>query len=231
MSKAKRLVELTLLLRSRRTAVTAESIAELMEVSPRTVYRDIQSLIMAGVPVTGEPGVGYLIRPSNHLPPLIFTPDELQALIVGSRMVQAFTDKNLAEGARSAELKIRSVLTEPLKLHAEQQPYRIPVIKSDDHLREIHGRLRQACEQHCKIRIEYCDENQMQSERTLRPLGMIGWSGRWTLLAWCELRWNYRNFRFDRIQSIVELTDHFTPTEEISLVHYLRHIVGIRDIG
>ena len=231
MTKAERLFALTLLLRSRRTAITAEAMAELMQVSPRTVYRDVQSLIMAGVPVMGEPGVGYLIRPGNHLPPLIFTPDEVQALIVGSRMVQAFTDKDLAQGARSAELKIRSVLTEPLKRYAEQQPYRVPILERDDPLREKHGRLRRACEQHRKIRVLYQDEKQLQSERILWPLAMIGWSGRWTLLAWCELRWDYRNFRFDRVESLEELEDHFAPTEEISLANYLRHIVGVRDSG
>ena len=231
MTKAERLFELTLLLRSRRTAITAEAIAELMQVSPRTVYRDVQSLIMAGVPVTGEAGVGYLIRPGNHLPPLLFTAEEVQALIVGSRMAQAFTDKDLAKGARSAELKIRSVLPEALKQHAERQPYRIPIMESDDPLREVHGRLRWACERYRKVRVLYQDEKQLQSERTLWPLGMIGWSGRWTLLAWCELRQDYRNFRFDRIQSLDVLEDHFTPTEEISLAHYLRHMVGVRDSG
>ncbi len=231
MTRAERLLELTLLLRSRRTAITAETIAELMHISPRTVYRDVQSLIMAGVPVTGEPGVGYLIRPGNHLPPLLFTPDEIQALIVGSRMVQAFTDKDLARGARTAELKIRSVLTEPLKRHAEQQPYRIPIMESDDPLREVHGRLRRACEQHYKIRVLYRDEKQLRSERILWPLAMVGWSGRWTLLAWCELRRDYRNFRFDRIESLDVLVEQFNPTEEISIAHYLRHFVGVRDSG
>ncbi len=231
MTKAERLFELTLLLRSRRTAITAEAIAELMQVSPRTVYRDVQALTMAGVPVAGEPGVGYLIRPGNHLPPLLFTVDEVQALIVGSRMAQAFTDKDLAQRARSAELKIRSVLTEQLKRYAEQQPYRIPISENDDPLREVHGRLRRACEQHRKIRVSYEDGKQLQSERTLWPLGMIGWSGRWTLLAWCELRRDYRNFRFDRIQSLEELDDYFIPTEEISLAHYLRHFAGVHDSG
>jgi predicted DNA-binding transcriptional regulator YafY len=231
MTKTERLFELTLLLRSRRTAITAEAIAELMQVSLRTVYRDVQSLIMAGVPVTGEPGVGYLIRPGNHLPPLLFTPDEVQALIVGCRMVQAFTDKDLAQGARAAEVKIRSVLTEPLKHHAEQQPYRIPIMESDDPLREIHGRLRRACEQRRKILVLYRDEKQLESRRTLWPLAMVGWSGRWTLLAWCELRRDYRNFRFDRFEYLEELEDRFTPTEHISLAHYMRHIVGVRDSG
>ncbi|OQX19848.1 MAG: DNA-binding protein [Desulfobulbaceae bacterium A2] len=231
MTKAERLFELALLLRSRRTAMTAEAIAERMGVSPRTVYRDVQALILAGVPVAGEPGVGYMVRPGNHLPPLLFTPDEVQALIVGSRMVQAFTDQDLAQGARTAELKIRSVLTEPLKRHAEQQPYRIPIMASDDGLREVHGTLRRACEQQHKLRVVYRDEKLVQSERTLWPLGMIGWSGCWTLLAWCELRQAYRNFRFDRFESLEVLAEHFSPAAEMSIAHFLQSVIGMRDSG
>lgn len=231
MTKAERLFTLALLLRSRRTAITAEAIAERMEVSPRTVYRDIQALIATGVPVTGEPGVGYLVRPGNHLPPLLFTPEEVQALIVGSRMVQSFTDKDLAEGAQSAELKIRSVLPETLKRLAEQQPYRIPILESDDALRETHATLRRACEERRKLQVAYRDEQGRPSQRILWPLGMIGWSGCWTLLAWCELRQAYRNFRFDRFEALSVLAEQFEPGEEISLTHYIRHIVGERDSG
>ena len=231
MTKSERLFQLVLLLRSRRTAITAEAIAEAMGVSVRTVYRDVQALVLSGVPVEGEPGVGYMIRPANHLPPLIFTPDELQALLVGNRMVQAFTDRELALGARSAELKIRSILTDHLKQHAEQQPYRIPILESDDGLREIHGKLRRACEQRQKIRAVYRDERQDKSERTIWPLGIVGWTGKWTLLAWCELRGAYRNFRFDRFESLELLEENFKPTDNISIAHYLQSVIGMRDPG
>ena len=231
MTKSERLFALALLLRSRRTAITAETLAERMQVSLRTVYRDIQALISAGVPVTGEPGVGYLVRPGNHLPPLPFTPEEVQALIVGSRMVQAFTDKDLAQGARSAEEKILSVLTDSLKRHAEQQPYRIPILESRDASREIHAILRRACEQRCKLQVSYRDEQGRASDRVLWPLGMIGWSDCWTLLAWCELRRGYRNFRFDRFQTVAILAEQFEPSDELGLAHYIRHVVGVRDSG
>ncbi|GAM09464.1 putative HTH-type transcriptional regulator YobV [Geobacter sp. OR-1] len=231
MNKAERLFQLVMLLRSRRTAMTAEAIATTMGVSVRTVYRDVQSLTLSGVPVEGEPGVGYLLHPGNHLPPLIFTPDELQALIVGSRMVQAFTDPELAQGARSAELKIRSILTEPLQRHAEQQPYRIPVLERDDRLREVHGKLRRACENRQKIRAVYLDEKQEKTERIVWPLGIVGWSGKWTLLAWCELRSAYRNFRFDRFEALEPLEENFKPTDNISIAHYLQSVVGMRDPG
>ena len=231
MNKAERLFQLVLLLRSRRIAMTAEAIAETMGVSVRTVYRDVQALSLSGIPIEGEPGVGYMIRAANHLPPLIFTPDELQALLVGNRMVQAFTDKELAQGARSAELKIRSILTEPLQRHAEQQPYRIPIMASDDAMRELHGTLRRACEQRQKIRAIYLDEKQEKSERIIWPLGMIGWTGKWTLLAWCELRSAYRNFRFDRFDTLELLEEHFRTNNDISIAHYLQSVVGMRDPG
>lgn len=231
MNKAERLFQLVMLLRSRRTAMTAETIAETMSVSVRTVYRDVQSLALSGVPIEGEAGVGYMIRPANHLPPLIFTPDELQALILGGRMVQAFTDQDLAQGARSAELKIRSILTEPLQRHAEQQPYRIPILESDDGLREVHGKLRRACEQRQKVRVIYLDEKQEKSERVIWPLGMVGWTGKWTLLAWCELRLAYRSFRFDRFEELEPLEENFKPTASISIAHYLQSVIGMRDPG
>lgn len=231
MNKSERLFQLVMLLRSRRTAITAEAIAEAMGISVRTVYRDVQALVLSGVPIEGGAGVGYMIRPTNHLPPLIFTPDELQALILGGRMVQAFTDQDLARGARSAELKIRSILTEPLQRHAEQQPYRIPILESDDGLREVHGKLRRACEQRQKVRAIYLDEKQEKSERIIWPLGMIRWTGRWTLLAWCELRLAYRSFRFDRFEELEPLEEQFNPTDDISIAHYLQTVIGIRDPG
>ena len=231
MHKAERLFQLVTLLRSRRTAITAEAIATMMGISVRTVYRDVQALSLSGIPIEGEPGVGYLIRPGHHLPPLMFTPDELQALIVGSRMAQSFTDRELARAAQQAEQKIRSILTDELKQLAEKQPYRIPLLESDDELREIHGKLRRACERHQKIAAGYCDENGRETERVIWPLGMIGWSTCWTLLAWCELRRDYRNFRFDRFRSLQVLEDRFIPTDEISIAGYLRQAVGIRDPG
>lgn len=231
MNKAERLFQLVTLLRSRRTAITAESMAQTMQVSVRTVYRDVQALVLSGVPVEGEPGVGYLIRPGSHLPPLIFTPDELQALLVGGRMVQAFTDKDLASAARQAEDKIRSILPDSLKRHAEQQPYRIPVLERDDELREIHGTLRRACEQFQKVRVVYRDEKQEQSERIIWPLGIVGWTGKWTLLAWCQLRQDYRSFRFDRCESLMVLEERFTPSVEISMAHFFKSVLGMRDFG
>jgi len=229
MSKAERLFQLVTILRSRRTAITAEALAETLEISVRTVYRDLKALSLSGVPIDGEPGVGYLIRPGRHLPPLMFTPDEVQALIVGCRMAQAFTDHDLGRAARRVEEKVRSALTDSLKRHAESQPYRVPIIADDDALREVHGRLRLACEKTLKVRCVYRDAENARTERAIWPLGIVGWSKCWTLLAWCELRGDYRNFRFDRFDSLTVTEECFTPTDKISLAYYIRQIVGIRE--
>lgn len=221
MKKAERLFSLFTLLASRRTAITAEAIADVMEISIRTVYRDIRSLQIAGVNVEGESGVGYLLGKQNQLAPLMFTPQEALALVVGNQMTQAFTDPELAHSALKAQDKIMAVLPESTKLLLEKQPYRIPVIKEDDRFRQTHSTLRKACENHQKLAVAYQDLQQQFSTRTLRPLGIIGWFGKWTLLAWCELRQDYRNFRFDRFKDIQLLETHFQPTAQCSLQHYL----------
>lgn len=229
MSKAERLFHLYSLLRSRRTAMTAEAIADVLEISVRTVYRDVKALSQSGVPIDGESGVGYLLRPGFELAPLMFTPEELLGLMVGVRMVRAFTDPDLARSASQSEQKIRSILTDPLKLSAERQPYRIPILDSDNELREVHRSLRLACEEHRKVRVVYCDEQQQETERVLWPLGIIGWTGRWTLLAWCELREDYRNFRFDRFNAVDCLEEMFTPASNVSITHYFEKILGVPD--
>lgn len=221
MKKAERLFSLFTLLSSRRTAITAETIAEVLETSIRTVYRDIRSLQIAGVNVEGEPGVGYLLGKQNQLAPLMFTPEEALAVLVGSRMTEAFTDPQLAKAATSAQDKIMAVLPDSTKLQLEKQPYRIPVLSEDDHFRETHTLLRSACEQQLKIEAEYRDLKQQHSTRTLWPLGILGWFGKWTLLCWCELRNDYRNFRFDRFESIAVTEEPFTTTDTCSLAHYL----------
>lgn len=226
MTKAERLFQLYTLLRARRTAVTAETVAQVMEVSVRTVYRDIQALMLSGIQIDGEPGIGYLLRPGNELPPLMFDAEEVMALMVGARMVRAFTDPQLAQAASNAERKIASILPPTLKQRAARQPYRIPILKRDEPLREMHALLRQACEMQRKIRITYLDEEQQQSERIVWPLGIIGWSGRWTLLAWCELRQNYRNFRFDRVQHTSLSEESFETDAQLCLQHYLHSVPG-----
>lgn len=221
MRKATRLFEILTLLRGRRTAVTAETLAEELEVSVRTVYRDVAGLQASGVPIDGEAGVGYWLRPGFHMPPLMFDAEELLALLVGGQMVEAFTDPDLGEAAIRARNKILAILPDDLQARASAQPYRVPVRERDNDLRATHGVLRRASETRHKLKVMYTDKAGCATQRTIWPLGLIGLGDVWTLLAWCELREDYRNFRFDRMGAVTQTGEDFPAHPERSLAHYL----------
>ncbi|OIR03269.1 HTH domain protein [mine drainage metagenome] len=227
MRKSERLFQLVTLLQGRRTAITAQDLAQSLGVAIRTVYRDIQALILSGVPIDGEAGVGYRLRAGFDLPPLMFEPEEVTALLVGSRMVQAWTDPDLARAAKRAEVKILAVLTPQMLIGVSRLPYRIPVYERSES--GIHRLLRKACDGRQKVSLAYRDLSGQDSARTVWPLGMVGWGDHWTLLAWCEKRDAYRNFRFDRIQDIMLLPEHYPQHPERNLEHYLTRIVGMDD--
>lgn len=226
MSKAERLFNLVNFLRGRRTAITAEALADAMSVSVRTVYRDIQALVVSGVPIEGEAGVGYLLNEKSHLPPLMFTAEEVLALMSGIEMVKAFTDPELARAATMAEQKIKTVLTPELKYQAEHSPYFIPSLKKDVELRERHWLLRNAAHTRNKVLIHYTDGAQQNSDRIVWPLGIMGTFGNWMLLAHCELRGDYRTFRLDRLQACTLLDSHFEIHQHLSFEHYVQQHIA-----
>lgn len=227
MRKSERLFQLVTLLQGRRTAMTAQELATELDVAVRTVYRDVQALVLSGVPIDGEAGVGYRLRAGFDLPPLMFRMDEITALLAGNRMVQAWTDPALAQAAKSAEAKLLAALTPAMLIEVARLPYRIPVYDNGE--RETHGLLRKACELRLKVAIAYRDMNGEETVRTIWPLGMVGWGDHWTLLAWCEHRDAYRNFRFDRIQRIECLPEQYPLHPQRSLEHYLTEVVGVGD--
>jgi predicted DNA-binding transcriptional regulator YafY len=226
MKKADRLFQLVALLQGRRTAITAQAMAESLKVSVRTVYRDIEGLAQSGVMIDGDPGVGYLLRHKSHVPPLMFSADEVLAILVGSQMAQAYTDPQLAVSAQRAEQKIRAVLPPILQQRADQSPYRIPILAKDQSLRERHGLIRVACEKQLKMHVLYADETGCTTQRTIWPLGIVGLHGKWLLLAWCELRQGYRTFRFDRIQTLTMGIDTFQTSATLCMDHYLAQLLG-----
>ena len=227
MRKSERLFKLVTLLQGRRTAITAQTLADALGVTMRTVYRDIQALVLSGVPIDGEAGVGYRLRKGFDLPPLMFQSEEVTALLVGSRMVQAWTDPELALAAKQAETKILAALTPQMLIGVSRLAYRIPNFPRPEN--EVHGLLRKACEARQKISITYLDMKEQQSTRILWPFGLVGWGDHWTLLAWCEKRDDYRNFRFDRIQDITPLTENYPQHPQRNLEHYLTHVIGVGD--
>lgn len=229
MSKAERLFSLVNLLRGRRGAVTASNLAANLGVTERTIYRDIAGLAAAGVAVDGERGVGFRLPRSSHLPPLMFEPDEAEAIAVGLRLVRALTDPQLADAAAAAERRMRAVLPEAAKRRLETLPYRVPVLEKTRALRERHALLRGAAAAQLKIRLGYTDGSGAASERTIWPLGLIGMGEHWIILAWCEVRSAYRNFRIDRMSRVELLPDRFVVSDTISIAHYFGTVLGIND--
>lgn len=225
MRRADRLFQIVQNLHHERV-VTAHELAEALEVSERTIYRDIQDLSLSGVPITGEAGQGYRLLRGFHMPPLMFTEDELEALLLGARMVRAWTDKGLARAANAALQKIERVVPDKLKPEFDRQEIIVPDFPMEGMAGEQLLVTRQAIKQQHKISIDYIREDGQDSNRIVHPLGLFYWGKVWTLVGWCELRDDFRHFRLDRIQSITQLDSHFESSAGRTLQDYLDRECG-----
>lgn len=201
MRRADRLFQIVQHLRGGRL-VTARILGEWLEVSERTIYRDIADLQSTGVPIDGEAGVGYLMRSGYDLPPLMFTRDEIVALVAGARMVQAFGGAAMARAAAEALIKIAAVLPAGEKDRIKRTEIHTPSYVMSDAVREAVDVVERAVEARSVLSIDYRDEQGRSSERDVRPLGLWFWGRVWTLVAWCEMRDDFRAFRIDRIVSL-----------------------------
>ena len=219
MRRANRLFQLVQILRRDRYT-TASKLGEELEVSERTIYRDIQELVRSGIPIQGEAGVGYRIPGRFELPPLMLTVEELEALVMGARMVKAWADHGLQEAADMLLGKVEAVLPEGLP-RIRRMPLMVPEFHVPPGAAAYLGELRQAIRESRKIRISYVDRKDDFSERVVRPLGLAFWGDRWALVAWCELRRSFRNFRPDRIREISLMADRFEAEPGKSLEDYL----------
>ncbi|NNE80913.1 MAG: YafY family transcriptional regulator [Silicimonas sp.] len=201
MRRADRLFQIVQHLRGGRL-VTARKLAERLEVSDRTIYRDIADLIGSGVPVEGEAGVGYVMRTGFDLPPLMFTREEIVALVAGARLIRAWGGASMAEAAEEALVKINAVLPEHERNSAERvQVHALQMSDLDDATRARLDRLEDAIEKRTRMQISYTTETGQISDRTVCPLGLFFWGKVWTLVAWCDLRDDFRMFRVDRMDS------------------------------
>jgi len=211
MRRADRLFQIVQLLRRGR-ATTAAQIAGELEVSERTIYRDVQDLVCSGVPIQGEAGVGYALPAHFDLPPLMFDAQEIAALVLGARMVESWSDRALAASAKSALRKVGHVLPERLAAKIEKNRLYAPEpqLREDEDGRMI--LVRQALDELVVLHMSYEDMLGDRTERDVRPLGLFFWGRTWTLAAWCELRKGFRSFRLDRMQSI-ELTKRTFESE------------------
>ncbi len=224
MRKADRLFQIVTILRSQRGAVTARAIAEQLEVTERTIYRDMQALMCSGIPIESEAGVGYRLMRGFTLPPLNFQEEELEALLVGMRMVQAWSDRALGKAATQALQKILAELPPHLKRLGDQTQIHSPQFFVDKKVAQYGEELRSAIRRQKVIRVRYQRADGEISERYLEPLGLFYWGRTWTLVAWCRLRQSYREFRLDRILALEMDADYFELEREKNLDHYVAFV-------
>lgn len=204
MRRADRLFQIVQYLRGGRL-VTARHLAERLEVSERTIYRDIADLSGSGVPVEGEAGVGYILREGFDLPPLMFTRDEIAALVSGARLVRAWGGHAMAQAAEEALIKIEAVLPPDTRSKVgEVQVHALRMPQLDDATRTRLDRIEQAVDKRRALVLDYADAEDTLTKRPVRPLGLWFWGKVWTLVAWCDLRNDFRMFRVDRIRGLDE---------------------------
>ena len=209
-------------LRGRRTPISAEKLAEHMSVSARTIYRDMATLQSMGAPIRGEGGIGYQIEAGFFLPPLHFDQDELDALLLGVRMVIARGDSELGQAATRLLGKVETVLFgEEKNLN---QPLFAVSSENGSSIASGYSALRKAIRSRKKIEVVYEDANRLKSKRIVRPLGITAFERVWLLTVWCETRHDFRNFRLDRIISFKETAEVFRPEKGRELADYLRQL-------
>lgn len=204
MRRADRLFQILQYLRGGRL-ITAAQLAEKLEVTPRTIYRDVAHLIGSGVPVEGEAGVGYVMRDGYDLPPLMFTHDEIVALVAGARLLQVWGGTKMAAAAQEAMVKIDTVLPEAARAQVGQvNVHAMGTARENGLWRDFLDRFEAASEAQISLEISYIDERGARTERVVRPLGVWFWGQVWTAVCWCELRDAFRMFRLDRVLSLRE---------------------------
>jgi predicted DNA-binding transcriptional regulator YafY len=223
MRRADRLFRIVRVLRGSRLQ-TARTLAQKLEVSERTIYRDVRDLQISGMPIEGEAGVGYTLRRDLDLPPLMFTRDELTALVLGARLVRAWGGAASMIAADQALQRIEAVLPTELRERLDAILMYAPGSRMPQVLRERLDVLHEACIDRRVLAFGYTREDGQNSEREVRPLALYFWSGVWTLAAWCELRKDFRMFRIDRMQGLHVLQREFVQKKGQRLEDYLRQV-------
>jgi len=223
MRRADRLFQIVQLLRTHKS-ITAQKMSQRLEVSERTIYRDMQDLSLSSVPIISVTGVGYSIDPAYSLPPITFNEDELEALLLGARMVQSWSDRKMAAEATRVIEKIECILPDNLKQSLQSQEILVPAFHIFSDVAELLPGLRSAIKQRNKINLDYKRADGQASTRIIWPLGLFFWGKVWTLVAWCEIRNDYRQFRIDRIQQYKTEDVFFKTNEQQTLNYYLLQV-------
>lgn len=230
MRRADRLFQIIQILRREKRPVTARALSEELEISVRTVYRDVADLMGQRVPIAGEAGMGYVLDRSYDMPPLMLTPDELEAAVLGAQWVAQRSDPALARGARDLIAKIAAAVPDRLRPFIAEPTVGVPPPQSSPADTMNIARVREWIRVGRKLRIRYRDERGRESERTIWPL-LIGYADAVRLLAaWCELRQAFRHFRTDRIVDAVFLDERHGVRRRALTAQWKQHMKQSRGI-
>lgn len=222
MRRADRLLQILQILRRQRGPIAAVRIAEELEVSLRTLYRDMVALEASGVPVRGEAGVGYVLEDGYDMPPLMFSALELEAIMLGARLVDGRADDALARAAKDAIAKIASVVPRPLRERLVETPLYAPHYQRETMAPGPLEALREALRDELQIKISYRDLNDQVSQRVVWPVQISFFRDAVLLVAWCTLRQAFRSFRTDRIEGYEVSADRVPKPRRILFADWLR---------
>lgn len=215
MGRSSRLFEIIQILKRAKAPITACAIAEALEVSKRTIYRDVVALQAMRLPIDGEAGIGYVLRAGFELPPLMFTPDEVEAIVVGLSLLGRTGDTDLLAAATRVSRKIAAVLPDTASSRIDGSALHV------SHWNEIppsgveYRVMRQAIREERSLHLHYQDAEARCTERTIRPIALVYYVDNVILAAWCELRRDFRHFRADRIITCHSIDSVFKGESEL----------------
>lgn len=226
MNKSERLLALLQLLRQFKRPVKAATLAEKLQVNQRTIYRDIEALRSQGADIAGEAGIGYELRGGYLLPPLMFNIEEIEALILGVRWVTNHGDKALSDAASQAITKIKTVIPKQHEPNISQNTLFTPLMSDrcdSENMANNAMLIRQAIREEKIVSIDYQDNNDNPSHRSIYPFALAFFDSVQVLAAWCTLRKDFRNFRVDRIQTIALNDQHYSPRKKVLFDKWKAH--------
>lgn len=228
MNRVDRLHAILVHLQSKRR-VTAQELADRFNLSLRTVYRDVKALEESGIPIIGESGIGYSIMEGYRLPPVMFTQEEASSLLMGSKLVEQFTDGTVRKHFDTAMYKIKAVLRSSDKDYVEEFDRRIAIhtgnMPFDESLQLHMNAMRQAIVDKKVIQMEYYSSYREETtQRDAEPIGLLYYGQAWHFIGWCRLRKDYRDFRLDRIRKLVLKDERFDENAHPSLAEYTEQL-------
>ncbi|WP_407579698.1 helix-turn-helix transcriptional regulator [Citrobacter koseri] len=214
MTRTERLLELLQILRAQRYPITASTLSERLGISVRSLYRDIKTLQHQGVCIEGCAGIGYIVKSDFHLPPLNLSHEEINAITLGLNWVSHNTDYDFKNTVRNALAKIHAVIPDELKNLIESQSYLTGPSEKDERFFED---IRNAIKKQKRIKINYCDKKDVYSSRVIWPIALVYMESCWLLVAWCEMKNDFRHFRTDKIQDIAQLDSMYSESRLVLL--------------